>query len=67
MEPKVQTVAFAMTRHAQRRPIKLPLRTPSWWRSNTRPVDRRPCPGSWPAFPAMWSIVQSAAAQPGTL
>jgi len=67
MEPKVQIVAFAMKRQAQRRPIKIPPRTPSWWRSTTRPVDRRPCPGSYSAVPAMWSIVQSTAAQPGTL
>jgi hypothetical protein len=29
MEPKVQNVAFAMARHAQRRPIALSPRTPS--------------------------------------
>jgi len=52
MEPKVQNVAFAMARHAQRRPITLPPRTPSCGAGSTESVDRRPCPGSWPALPA---------------
>jgi len=67
MEPNVQIVAYAMTRQARRRPIRTPPRTPSWWRSHIRPVDRRPCPGSFSAVPAMWTIVRAAAAQPGTL
>jgi len=71
MEPKVQIVAFAnscnMARHALGGPAEISPRTPSWWRSPIRPVDRRPCPGSWSASPAMWTIVRSAAAQPGTL
>jgi hypothetical protein len=35
MEPELEIVAFAMAGHAQRRPIKISPRTPSFGAGNT--------------------------------